>query len=78
MEHYLYVIIDHSLRWIKQWTLNSNIVVRGWRGSIHIYVSPMWIPHLTNKYLVQYEDGEVPPEELEGVLSCTLAAGCRC
>jgi len=24
----------------------------------------------------QYEDGEVPPEELEGVLSCTLAAGC--
>ena len=38
----------------------------------------MWIPHLTNKYLVQYEDGEVPPEELEGVLSCTLAAGCRC
>ena len=28
--------------------------------------------------LLQYEDGEEPPEELEGVLSCTLAAGCRC
>ena len=28
-------------------------------------------------FCAQYDDGEDPPEELEGALSCTLAAGCR-